>query len=197
MSSPRWEIEGNLLEGAAAGRWSHQVNVVADNSAFRCVRCQYTEKVATCSNCSGPWFTGDYGSDGAVGLVCMNCHLDQTRWTCPKCGTDNSIRNSFGKLKSGPCFIATAAYGSALAPDVILLGHFRDDVLLRSTLGSILVDLYYSLSPPLASIVAHHDYLRRGVRVILIRPILQLVKIWTRHEAAQSSENPTQSDEGL
>src|SRR5712671_6668892 len=65
--------------------------------------------------------------------------------------------------KKGGCFIATAAYGSALAPDVIVLSNFRDDVLLRSKFGSILVDLYYSFSPPLASIVAHHDSVRRGV----------------------------------
>jgi|SRR6185437_6732449 len=197
MSSPRWEIEGNLLEGAAAGKWSHQVNVVADNSAFRCVRCQHTEEVGTCSNCSGPWFTGAYGAGGKLALVCMSCQLGQTRWECPRCGTDNSIRNSFGKLKSGPCFVATAAYGSALAPDVIVLTRFRDDVLLRSTLGSILVDLYYFFSPPLASIVAYHDSLRRLARLMLIRPILQLVKIWTRRKAAQSSEYPTQSEEGL
>lgn len=99
--------------------------------------------------------------------------------------------------KKGGCFIATAAYGSALALDVIVLSRFRDDVLLQSALGSILVDVYYSFSPPLASIVAHHDSLRRVVRAVLIRPILQLTKIWTRHKDAQSSANPTQPEEGL
>jgi len=99
--------------------------------------------------------------------------------------------------KAGGCFIATAAYGSPIAPDVIILSHFRDDILLRSTLGTTLVDLYYSFSPQLAAIVAHHDSLRRGARLILIRPILQLVKIWKRHEATQSSANPTQPEEGL
>lgn len=75
--SERWEKEGMLLEGSAAGRYSHRVNVVADASAFQCVRCQHTEKVATCSNCGGPWFTGGYGPAGAIALVCMNCHLAQ------------------------------------------------------------------------------------------------------------------------
>jgi hypothetical protein len=99
--------------------------------------------------------------------------------------------------KAGGCFIATAAYGSPIAPDVIVLSRLRDDVLLQSALGSILVDVYYSFSPPLASIVAHHDSLRRVVRAVLIRSILQLTKIWTRHKDAQSSANPTQTEEGL
>jgi len=99
--------------------------------------------------------------------------------------------------KVGGCFIATAAYGSPIAPDVVLLSEFRDDVLLRSTLGPTLVSLYYFFSPPLASIVAYHDSFRRLARLILIRPILPLVKIWTRRKAAQASEYLTQFEEGL
>jgi hypothetical protein len=167
MGEPRWEIEGNLLEGAAAGKWSHQVNVVVDNSAFRCVRCQHIEKVASCSNCSGPWFTGGYGSGRAVALVCMNCQVAQTRWLCPRCGTDNSIRNSFGKIKSGSCFIATAAFEDVRSPEVVALRAFRDDTLANYKLGRAAILAYNRISPPLADIVSRSASLKRALRAVL------------------------------
>jgi hypothetical protein len=111
-------------------------------------------------------------------------------------GSEKILLHILTPTKAGGCFIVTAAYGSPIAPDVIVLTNFRDDVLLRSKLGSILVGFYYFFSPPLASIVSKSDFLRRGARVVLIRPILQLVKIWTRHQAAESSEKPSRSKEG-
>lgn len=68
--------------------------------------------------------------------------------------------------KSG-CFIATAAYGSYLDPHVMVLRHFRDDVLLQSELGSAFVSFYYKHSPPVADFIARHDSLRTIMRLAL------------------------------
>lgn len=65
------------------------------------------------------------------------------------------------------CFIATAAYGSALAPEVRVFRHFRDEYLLASRGGRVLVELYYRYSPPLASAVARSRVLRSAARFIL------------------------------
>jgi len=73
------------------------------------------------------------------------------------------------------CFIATAAYGTSTAPQLDLLRDFRDVVLLKSTVGSQFVSLYYRLSPPIADFIAGHEAVRTLVRELLIDPIVWLV----------------------
>jgi len=68
----------------------------------------------------------------------------------------------------GGCFIATAAYGSPMAPQVKVLREMRDRVLLCSALGKILVDFYYAHSPAAADFIAEHSGLRAVVRVGLL-----------------------------
>jgi len=64
----------------------------------------------------------------------------------------------------GGCFIATAAFGSYLQPDVQILRDFRDEYLLTNTLGSMFVESYYKYSPPIASYIREHDSLRSIIR---------------------------------
>jgi tetratricopeptide (TPR) repeat protein len=78
--------------------------------------------------------------------------------------------------KKGMCFVATAAYGSPLAPEVILLSNFRDDILLSSNLGRVFVKVYYHVSPPLALLIAKDEYLRAATRRLFLAPILRLLK---------------------
>ena len=52
------------------------------------------------------------------------------------------------------CFIATAAFGSDLEPEVRALRAVRDAAIARSSLARAAVDLYYRASPPLARLIA-------------------------------------------
>lgn len=65
---------------------------------------------------------------------------------------------------SSKCFIATAAYGSELEPQVIVLKRLRDEYLLQTKWGQAFVNLYYRLSPPAAKFISNHPFARGVVR---------------------------------
>ncbi|MGH7407133.1 MAG: CFI-box-CTERM domain-containing protein, partial [Candidatus Methylomirabilales bacterium] len=65
------------------------------------------------------------------------------------------------------CFIATAAYGSALEPQVVLLRAFRDRYLVTNPPGQAFVQWYYRTSPPLAARIGQSAPLRGLVRAML------------------------------
>jgi hypothetical protein len=84
-------------------------------------------------------------------------------------------QNSSGGGGGGGCFIATAAYGSYMADDVMVLRKFRDEYLLTNSAGRAFVRSYYKYSPSVASIISKHDTLRSGTRVVLT-PLVYAIK---------------------
>lgn len=77
------------------------------------------------------------------------------------CATPEQV---YGLLDDKKCFIATAAFGSALDPHVATLRQFRDQFLKPSSLGRSFIAAYYDNSPPFAHYIAHHEGLRMAVR---------------------------------
>jgi hypothetical protein len=75
----------------------------------------------------------------------------------------------------GGCFIATAAYGSRLAPEVLELREFRDRYLMNNLAGQAFVDWYYRVSPPAAAFIAEHESLKIAVRWGLV-PVVYGIK---------------------
>jgi hypothetical protein len=67
----------------------------------------------------------------------------------------------------GGCFIATAAYGSALSPSVSTLRSFRDKYLLRAAWSKWFVQFYYRVGPRYAAVIAGHTALRKMARIAL------------------------------
>lgn len=58
-----------------------------------------------------------------------------------------------------PCFVATVAYGSALAPQLSVLRRFRNHCLPK-----MLVNLYYKVGPYLAQFIKEREAIKRYVR---------------------------------
>ncbi|MDH5692641.1 MAG: S8 family serine peptidase [Gammaproteobacteria bacterium] len=90
--------------------------------------------------------------------------------------TTASILIKDNDVKEEPkCFIATAAFGSGMESEVRYLRAFRDEYLKPNSLGKTFVDLYYTLSPPVARFIAENDTLRSIVRAGLA-PLIAISK---------------------
>ena len=86
-----------------------------------------------------------------------------------------------GKDQLGPffvpgCFIASAVYGTPLAPEIAILRNFRDKFLLKNELGKEFVNFYYQLSPQMADFISKHLLLRKILRETSIKPITKVIK---------------------
>ena len=80
---------------------------------------------------------------------------------------------------TGYCFIATASYGTETAAELDILRNFRDQVLLKNTLGSLFVEAYYKVSPPIANLIEKNDFLRAVVREVLVDPVVHFLQ-WSQ-----------------
>lgn len=76
---------------------------------------------------------------------------------------------------SGGCFIATAVYGSYNSPEIIVLRKFRNTYLLTNTLGKIIVQAYYLISPKIAEYIHHKPYIIRILKKYLLDKIVKFI----------------------
>jgi hypothetical protein len=87
---------------------------------------------------------------------------NETLYTLP--GTAPSPSRGSTSGGGGGCFIATAAWDSWLAPEVVSLREFRDRYLLTNSPGQAFVEWYCRVSPPVAAFIAEHEALKTAVR---------------------------------
>lgn len=96
-----------------------------------------------------------------------------------RCGTQSSLSQrtfattAFQFTQLSGCFIATAAYGSSLAPAVTTLRQVRDQARAASALGAAAIDLYERASPPLAALLGGSEGARAVIRQ-LMAPVVAL-----------------------
>jgi len=74
---------------------------------------------------------------------------------------------------TGGCFIATAAYDSPFAEQVIFFREFRDTILLNNIYGKIFVKYYYLFSPFISNLISKFGSAKLITRFFLN----QLIKI--------------------
>jgi len=77
---------------------------------------------------------------------------------------------------TGCCYIATAVYGSYDCQEVLVLRRYRDEKLLTSKWGRLLVKLYYKISPSISNKLRHRATLSRLAKKILDSIVSRLDK---------------------
>lgn len=78
------------------------------------------------------------------------------------------------------CLIATATFGSELAPEVQLLREFRDGSILKTSAGSSFMIAfnawYYSFSPAVAEYLYDH-WVERTIMKVILYPLIGFLKV--------------------
>ncbi len=91
----------------------------------------------------------------------------------------------------GGCLIATAAYGSELAPQVQKLRELRDNTILQTESGKSFMttfnEFYYSFSPGIADLERKSPIFKEGVKLALT-PMLTSLSILNHVEIDSESE---------
>ncbi|MGI0056178.1 MAG: CFI-box-CTERM domain-containing protein [Nitrosarchaeum sp.] len=93
--------------------------------------------------------------------------------------------------KGGGCLIATATYGSELAPQVQQLRELRNNQLLQTESGKSFMksfnEFYYSFSPAIADYERENPLFKETVKIV-ITPMLSTLSIMTLAENASESQ---------
>ena len=82
--------------------------------------------------------------------------------------SSSSVSSGSSSGGGGGCFIATAAFGTPMEPHMQILRDFRDHHLRGHRVGEALVEIYESLSPPVAHIICGYEILKAAVRFSLL-----------------------------
>ena len=104
--------------------------------------------------------------------------------TQPVCGPGTVLKNGLcvaeQQKKGGGCLIATAAFGSELAPQIQFLREIRDNTVLQTQSGSAFMtgfnQFYYSFSPTIADYERENPAFKETVK-IAITPLLTSLAI--------------------
>jgi hypothetical protein len=90
------------------------------------------------------------------------------------------------------CFVATAAYGSEMEPEVATLRSARDDLRPRSALFAAAIELYYRSGPAAAAVIGRSDTARALARR-LIGPVAEIARAASQLPLARPALSPALS----
>lgn len=88
---------------------------------------------------------------------------------------DDAVNMNQSLSQKSACFIATAAYDSPMATEVVVLREYRNRYLQNTILGKMFVDLYYHISPPIAKTISKSKVLKT-ITKLLLKPVISLIK---------------------
>ncbi len=139
--------------------------------------CVHTLGVVTCSIGA---FAAGASQTFSITVTADEVGSQTNTATISSAENDSNLANNTAEVETlincSDCFIATAAFGSPMAPEIHALRALRDSHLQANAAGRTFVELYYRHSPPLAEFLRRHAGLRAAVRVGLM-PLIAVSKV--------------------
>jgi chitodextrinase len=127
------------------------------------------------------WNFGDGNTNETTEPIISHSYVLAGEYTVNLTVTDDEgATSSTSQLVNvpSPCFIATAAYGTALHEDIDVLRDFRDEYLMPNPAGRTFVNIYYDTSPPLADVIRDNEGLRTAVRAGFVEPLVHITRMF-------------------
>ena len=126
-----------------------------------------------CDNKHGPSF-GSMNQQSAWN----NCHNNVNTWELNQLDRTDYYGEPQRESSGGGCLIATATYGSEMAPQVQQLRELRDNQLLQTESGTAFMgtfnDVYYSFSPIIADYERENPLFKETVKIAITPMISSL-----------------------
>jgi hypothetical protein len=173
-----FEFGGNYFLVLLIALFLQALTVHADQELVPCGACQGTGVAPDGSNCTYCRGAGKFWK-----IPCRRCNqsgLTDGGGKCENCGGNGWVKRYVQKgppppphpppppaTTSGDCFIATAAFGSPLEPEVRKLRSFREAYLLPNGPGRWLAQNYHRYSPPVAHYISERPGMKGCVRCCL------------------------------
>ena len=119
---------------------------------------------------------------------------EPTEPTEPTCGKGTELVNGMCQVitdDDGGCLIATAAYGTELAPQVQFLREIRDNTVMSTASGTAFMSgfntLYYSFAPAIADMERENPMFKETVRAF-ITPMISTLSIMSLADDGSEAE---------
>ena len=114
-------------------------------------------------------------------IILFGVYDDEVTVTITEERESITLSSELGKaVKGGGCLIATATYGSEMAPQVQQLRELRDNQLLQTESGTAFMvtfnDIYYSFSPIIADYERENPYFKEAVK-LAITPMISTLSL--------------------
>ena len=124
--------------------------------------------------------SGTISGNSLADEACLEANKDMKN-------SDDQISNTTG----GGCLIATAAYGTEMAPQVQFLREIRDNTVLSTFAGASFMtgfnQLYYSFSPTIANMEREHPLFQEVIHIV-IAPMISTLHLMTLADVGNEFE---------
>ena len=174
-----WKTDGNYIFSVNLSSLKQTVDISYDNTEFESPvsEPEATTTVTTVPEAT-PEATPEVTPEVTPGL--SNSNIICGVGTEDVNGICQVVQSEEKTSRGGGCLIATAAYGSEMAPQVQLLREIRDNQLMNTESGSAFMstfnNVYYSFSPAIADMERENPMFKEVVKVGLT-PMLSSLSI--------------------